>query len=109
MSIKQGKYGEVMINDRIELEHGVLFVGAYPSVVIRDIDEPIIQQDVGECLGKHSEVDLDLDHAHISIISEDEEHIQWLKSLLGCTVSGFNPIERYQDMKADGLFDYDEE
>lgn len=47
----------------------------------------------GEVLGKHSEIYGTLEDNDISIVSEDQEKIEWLVSLLGTSVSGSNPLE----------------
>lgn len=57
----------------------------------------------GEILGKHSEVEGTLDREHITVVSEDEEKIEWLESVLGRSVSGYNPVEYMQE------YDNDEE
>ncbi|UYD59120.1 hypothetical protein HPMBJEAJ_00005 [Aeromonas phage avDM6] len=46
----------------------------------------------GEILGKHSEVDGTLDREDLEIVTDDQEKIQWLVSLMGYSISGYNPI-----------------
>lgn len=46
----------------------------------------------GDILGKHSDVYGTLDPQDITVISEDQEKISWLVSLLGADVSGYNPL-----------------
>jgi len=48
----------------------------------------------GEVLGKHSEVSGTLDDADITVVSEDQEKIEWLVSVIGSpNISGFNPLD----------------
>ena len=63
----------------------------------------------GECLGKHSEITCELDAAHLTVKSEDQEFISKLEELLGTTLSGFNPINIYLDDKEDGCYDEEDE
>ena len=50
--------------------------------------------DFGECLGKHSDVEVDIEEHEIKLVSEDEEKIMWLIGLMnGRTISGFNPFD----------------
>lgn len=46
----------------------------------------------GEILGKHSEVYGDLDEGDISLVSDDQEKVGWLRELLGSNVSGYSPL-----------------
>lgn len=52
----------------------------------------------GEALGKHSEVWIDdfqwTDHC--TVVSEDQDKIEWLLEILGYNVSGINPVDYYQ-------------
>ena len=47
----------------------------------------------GEVLGKHSEVYGTIDEGEIRLVSDDQDKVQWLKSLTGANVSGFNPLD----------------
>lgn len=47
----------------------------------------------GEILGKHSEVYGKLDAEDVTLVSEDQDKVQWLEGLLGETISGYNPLE----------------
>lgn len=51
----------------------------------------------GEALGKHSEVCLDEFKWQecCTVVSDDEEKIKWLVSILGYSVSGYNPLEYF--------------
>ena len=51
----------------------------------------------GEVLGKHSEVEGTLEADEITLISDDQEKVNWLLDLLGCNVSGFNPLDYVRD------------
>jgi len=53
----------------------------------------------GEVLGKHSEVYGTLEDNDISVVSEDQEKIEWLVSILGTSISGFNPLEYIQEQE----------
>ncbi len=56
----------------------------------------------GEVLGKHSEVEGNLEANEITLVSEDRDKVEWLLGILGNCVSGFNPLEYIRE-------DYDEE
>lgn len=47
----------------------------------------------GEILGKHSEVYGTLDESDLEVVTDDQEKIEWLVSLLGTSISGYNPLE----------------
>ena len=52
----------------------------------------------GEALGKHSDVRGSLDEGDISIVSEDQEKIEWLVEVTGGqTISGYNPLDYIED------------
>ena len=57
--------------------------------------EEMIGSDVyfGEILGKHSEIFGTLDKEDLEIKSDDESFVSKLKSLLGTSISGYNPLE----------------
>ena len=55
----------------------------------------------GEVLGKHSEVEGELEADEITLVSDDEPKVKWLESILGSCVSGFNPLEYIQDSEED--------
>lgn len=46
----------------------------------------------GEVLGKHSNIEGELEASEVELISSDQEKVQWLFELLGSDVSGFNPL-----------------
>ncbi len=50
----------------------------------------------GEILGKHSEVYGTVDEGDITLVSSDQDKVNWLLELLGCTVSGYNPFDYYE-------------
>ena len=60
----------------------------------------------GEVLGKHSEVQLVMKESYFSIVSDDADKIEWLESVLGNTISGFNPFDFINE---DDTFEEDEE
>ncbi len=51
----------------------------------------------GEILGKHSEIYGDLEEDNLTVVSEDQDFIKKLVSLLGVSVSGYNPLEYLSD------------
>jgi len=53
----------------------------------------------GEILGKHSEVTYTFDESDFNVLSEDQYKIEWLESLLGSSVSGYNPLDYFEDSK----------
>jgi len=56
----------------------------------------------GEVLGKHSDIDVDLEEKHLKVLSEDRDKIEWLVEIMGDTsISGFNPIEMWQEQSED--------
>lgn len=59
--------------------------------------EKILGKEVyfGEVLGKHSEVYGTVDAENIEVVSSDTEKVEWLESILGSTVSGYNPLDYY--------------
>lgn len=46
----------------------------------------------GEVLGKHSDVQGTLEAHEITLISSDQEKVDWLLGLIGYSVSGLNPL-----------------
>jgi len=50
----------------------------------------------GEILGKHSEVYGILEECDITILSEDQEFITKFVEIVGCSPSGYNPLEYIQ-------------
>lgn len=55
----------------------------------------------GEVLGKHSEVQGELEAREVKLISSDQDKVLWLYELLGSDVSGFNPLSYISDDEAD--------
>ena len=47
----------------------------------------------GEVLGKHSDVQGTLEAHEITLVSTDQDKVEWLLGLLGTCVSGLNPLE----------------
>ena len=47
----------------------------------------------GEVLGKHSDVQGTIEAHEITLVSTDQDKVEWLLGLLGTCVSGFNPLE----------------
>ena len=58
----------------------------------------------GEILGKHSEIYGTLEADEITLVSDDQEKVEWLSSLFEYTcISGYNPLEYIQDSEEDEL------
>ena len=57
----------------------------------------------GEALGKHSEVWIDdfKWQDHCKVVSDDQDKIEWLISILGFSVSGFDPSNYYDYTDSD--------
>lgn len=52
----------------------------------------------GEVLGKHSEVDIVFDRDELDVKSEDQDFISKLEDVFGSpTISGYNPLDYYDD------------
>lgn len=52
----------------------------------------------GEILGKHSDIYGTLNKEDLSLLSEDQEKIEWLVSVIDHpTISGFNPLEYIEE------------
>lgn len=52
----------------------------------------------GEVLGKYSEIYGTLTSEDITVISVDQEKIEWLTTVFGSyTISGYNPIDYYEE------------
>jgi len=49
----------------------------------------------GEVLGKHSEIEGTLEESEITVVSEDQDKIQWLIEVTGgwWSISGINPMD----------------
>lgn len=47
----------------------------------------------GEVLGKHSDVSGTIEESEITVVSEDQDKIEWLVDLLGYSLSGYNPFD----------------
>ena len=64
-----------------------------------DVVENAIGSDVyfGEICGKHSDVYGTLDEEDLTVVSEDQEKINWLVDILGRSVSGYNPFDYIED------------
>lgn len=63
----------------------------------------------GEILGKHSEVYGTLDECDLTVVSEDQDKIEWLVGLLGYSISGYNPISYIEESEDDEEEEYDED
>jgi len=65
----------------------------------------------GEVLGKHSDISGKLDQEDLSILSEDQDKIVWLKEVTGGnnTVSGYNPLEYIEDYEDDDEYEEEED
>lgn len=71
-----------------------------------EVDEAIGKEIYfGEVLGKHSDIYGILDEEDIEEISIGEDTISKIIEVTGSTLSGYNPIEYYQQAKEDGQYD----
>ena len=73
-------------------------MGSIEGLVIADKKEILkyINKTVyfGEVLGKHSGIEGTLDLSDLTIISEDQDKIEWLlKVMKEYTINGYNPLE----------------
>jgi len=61
----------------------------------------------GEVLGKHSEITGTLSESDITLVSDDQDKVEWLVEVTGgnTTISGFNPLEYIEE----DYDDYDDE
>ena len=65
-------------------------------------EESVVKESIGkmvyfgEILGKHSDVQGELEEKHLTVVSEDQDFITKLEELLGSNVSGYNPLS-YMD------------
>ena len=58
----------------------------------------------GEILGKYSEIYGTLEADEITLVSDDQEKVEWLSSLFEyACISGYNPLEYIQDSEEDEL------
>lgn len=57
----------------------------------------------GEVLGKHSEISGTISESDITLVSDDQEKVEWLLEVTGNfpTISGFNPLEYVEDYVED--------
>lgn len=56
----------------------------------------------GEILGKHSEIYGTLEASDITLISDDQEKVEWLLSLFQYhTISGYNPLDYLPEIEED--------
>lgn len=63
----------------------------------------------GEVLGKHSEIYGTLDRDELEEIDIGLEAIEKIVAITGATLSGYNPIEVYQEAKEEGKYDDEDE
>lgn len=60
----------------------------------KEVDELIGREIIfGEVLGKHSDVQFEIEKEHFTVVTEDQDFIEKLGNLLGNTVSGINPFD----------------
>lgn len=53
----------------------------------------------GEVLGKHSEISVIVLEENITLVSDDQDKVEWLVEVTGgnTTISGFNPLEYIEE------------
>lgn len=64
----------------------------------KEIDDLVDKTiEFGECLGKHSDIIVDLSKDDYEIVTEDQEFIEKFIEIMGTsgTISGLNPVEYY--------------
>jgi hypothetical protein len=61
--------------------------------------ESIIGKSVhfGEILGKHSEIYGTIEDGEITVVSDEQDKIEWLQGIMGETISGYNPFYYLQE------------
>lgn len=68
----------------------------------KEVDEAIGKElYFGEVLGKHSDVQGRLETHEITLVSNNQDKVEWLLGILGTCVSGFNPLEYTQESEED--------
>ena len=86
--------------------------GSVEGLFVEDSEvvEKHIGSDVyfGEILGKHSEVEGTLDREDLEIVTDDQEKIQWLISLMGYSLSGYNPMSYIRNNDEDDEYEEEE-
>lgn len=73
--------------------------------------EDVYGRDVyfGEILGKHSEVYGELNEEDFTIVSEEQDKIEWLQNLMGSeTISEYNPFDYLDDEEDEDLYGEEE-
>lgn len=63
----------------------------------------------GECLGKHSDIDLDIEESDIVKQDLDSETVEKVTKLLGVWWSGKNPVAIYDEQLEENSFEDDDE
>lgn len=83
------------------------FVGGLFVAEKSDIEEMVGHNIyMGEIQGKHSEVQVEFEMSDFVVFSEDENIINMLiEKAGGNTICGYNPSERYKELKDDGFYD----
>jgi len=85
-------------------------MGEIESVFIAHISEvrDLIGKTVffGEILGKHSDIHTDISKEDFTVITENQEVIEELEKHLGTTtISGYNPINYYNEQEQEDMWD----
>lgn len=64
----------------------------------KDVDK-IIGKEIyfGEILGKHSEVEFTMKREYLSVVSDDVYLVTLLEKLCGKTISGYNPVNIWEE------------
>lgn len=62
--------------------------------------------DLGECLGKHSDIQLVIDASNIEVITTDQDFIEKFESIMGHGFeTGTNPLGSFLDDRNAGRYD----
>jgi len=63
----------------------------------------------GEICGKHSEIDHTFKKEDLTVVNVSLESLKELEDQLGDTLSGYNPVEYFQEALADGQYDEEDD
>jgi len=72
-----------------------VFIASPKDVAEMVAKEPTLY--LGEVLGKHSEVVIELTSDDITLKSENQEAVRIVKEIFGGNVSGYNPFDYYEE------------
>ena len=86
-------------------------MGSLDGIFVADESEikDLIGKNVhfGECLGKHSDIDVDISEKNFTKKDLDFETIEKVSKILGNTLSGWNPVQMKKDDIDENNYDED--